>query len=331
MEVNQRVEVLEREFKLIKGELKGTLTSVRDYLMSFKMPPPGNSKLLSAIDADDTQTVVISGAMSHSSDVSYTESPKVTKDAGTGHSAAQPGKLSEGVVRQAAEPGANPSRGESPPSMGGYQPSVEEVEPAEPPVNYSGGEAGPGRIKGEAPGRVDDMDVLEERLRQETTQSTPRVNLLSNIIRWVAYAKREIGEEQLASFLEVYGISGHLSPELQEVILHLIEITEPNSGETSSAEIWSRLILELHGILTGGDAPAYALRPFWNSGTPEPLPDEVEVAEAVPKESTEEIPLKLKLVFTSTDGSEKEFSVDLSPEVDGESPKRRSSDTSETD
>jgi len=28
MEVNQRVEVLEKEFKLIKGELKGTLASL---------------------------------------------------------------------------------------------------------------------------------------------------------------------------------------------------------------------------------------------------------------------------------------------------------------
>ncbi len=310
MEVNQRVEVLEKEFKLIKGELKGTLASVRDYLMSFKLPPPGDSKLLSALDADDKQTVVISGAMSHSSDVSYAESPKVVKDAGGG-SVAQPGKPSEGGAGQAAESVARHPGGED-------LPSVEEVETAEPSVDYGGGEAGPGRIKREAPERFDDRDMLEERLRQETAQSTPRVNLLSNIIRWVAYAKREIGEEQLASFLEVYGISGHLSPELQEVILHLMEITEPNSGETSSAEAWSRLILELHGILTGGDAPDYVVRPLWNSGTEELLPDEAEAADEVPKETAEEKTLKLKLVFTNADGSEKEVNVDLSPEVNRE-------------
>ena len=39
MEVNKRLEVLEGEFKLMKGELKETLAGVRDYLQRVKLPP----------------------------------------------------------------------------------------------------------------------------------------------------------------------------------------------------------------------------------------------------------------------------------------------------
>jgi hypothetical protein len=98
---------------------------------------------------------------------------------------------------------------------------------------------------------------LEEELMEykkispELDQSVPGVNLLANLISWSAIARKEIGDEQLPTLLEVYGISGNLSPEMKDVILNLAEITSKKSGENNPAESWSNSMLALHGILTG--------------------------------------------------------------------------------
>ena len=120
----------------------------------------------------------------------------------------------------------------------------------------------------------------------------------------------------MTTFLEVYGISGHLSPELKEVILHLVEITEQQATDANAAEIWSQLTLELHGILTGGDAPLHLVKPLWSDDESEALPNETEAEEDKPKYK----PIKLKLVFPNDDGTEREFNIDLSPEAGMESP-----------
>ena len=148
----------------------------------------------------------------------------------------------------------------------------------------------------------------------EVSQSIPKVDLLANLIRWVSTANAGIGKEQLTTFLEVYGISGHLTPELKEVILHLAEMAEPQSAEATKADIWSRLILELHGVLTGGDAPLHPVRPFWNDVGNEVQPSEPAIKAEAEVEKPKDKPLKLKLVVTDNEGSDREFSLDLSPQ-----------------
>jgi hypothetical protein len=152
-------------------------------------------------------------------------------------------------------------------------------------------------------------------INAEVSQSTPKVNLLANIVQWVAKAKREIGKEQLSTFLEVYGISGHLSPELKEVILHLADITSEQPAAANAAEVWGQSMLSLHGILTGGDAPLHPVKPFWNDGDNEIQPSEAEIIE-VESAKPKDIPVKLKLVFPNGDGKSKEFCIDLNPEME---------------
>ena len=152
-------------------------------------------------------------------------------------------------------------------------------------------------------------------INAEVSQPTPKVNLLANIIQWVAKAKKEIGKEQLLTFLEVYGISGHLSPELKEVILHLADITS-EQPEATNAEVWGQSMLSLHGILTGGDTPLHPVKPFWSNGDNETQPSEAEITEVVEAEKPKDIPVKLKLVFPNGDGKNKEFCIDLNPEVE---------------
>jgi len=321
MDANKRVEALEGEFKLIKGELKQTLASVRDYLLSLKLPPPGDVALLNAIDGEDKQTIVMSGALDHSSDVSYTQPTATPVTGGAGASPA----AGEVVDSPAAGARGTPAA-ESSPGSPAYQPVV----PGESVATEAGLLESPeGYVGLEGVGRTRNEDMLERHGRrtggefiEEVDQSTPRVNLLSNLIRWVANAKKEVGAEQLTTFLEVYGISGHLSPELKEIILHLVEITEPGSADASAADIWSRLILELHGILTGGDAPLHIVKPLWA--------DDEGGAETgdKPEEKPGDKPLKLKLMLTDG-GTNREFSIDLNPEAGGESSLRRPSTTSD--
>ncbi len=154
-----------------------------------------------------------------------------------------------------------------------------------------------------------------EPVKNEVNQGIPKVNMLANLINWVAKAGREIGYEQLPTFLDVYGISGHLSPELKDVIIHLAEITRDNTDVATDSEIWSQSILSLHGILTGGDAPLNPVIPSW-----------VDAADAAESSAEDEIieidkakekRAKLKLVFPNGNGENKEFCIDLAPEENG--------------
>jgi hypothetical protein len=151
----------------------------------------------------------------------------------------------------------------------------------------------------------------------EANQGIPKVNMLANLINWVARAKQEIGYEQLSAFLEVYGVSGHLSPELKEVIIHLAEIAKDLPDTANDAEIWSQSMLSLHGILTGGDAPTNPVIPSWVDVTDEAeLSDEEEIIE-IDKAKTKRA--KLKLVLPGGNGKSKEFCIDLAPDDNGDS------------
>jgi hypothetical protein len=151
-----------------------------------------------------------------------------------------------------------------------------------------------------------------DKTTDDLSLSVPKVNMLANLINWVARANREIGRDQIPTFLEVYGISGYLSPELKDVILHLSEITEEKMEISSSTEIWSQAMLLLHGILTGGDAPLHPIIPPWNN---EEKPSAEE--EIIEVDKSKEKPIKLKLVLPDDEGNSKEFCINLTPEADG--------------
>jgi hypothetical protein len=279
--------------------------------------------------------------------------------------------------------------------------------------------------------------------------TSPQVNLLANLLRWVSAARKEIGGGQLPTFLEVYGTTGNLSPQVREVILHLADVeaeeasdaasvwgqlmreqlatylevqsvngnlslelkegilritdimaqqssdarnasvwdqlmndqlatflevhsangqlsaevkegilritgamAQPSPGknvadmaqqpaERNIADIWSQLILELHGILSGGGTPLHPLQPFWSGKEEEATtiedgaeecgkedePVRLEQDEPVMQEedkSAEVRPVRLKLVLPIGDGVEKEFNINLVPDMGEEDSSGRS-------
>jgi len=152
-----------------------------------------------------------------------------------------------------------------------------------------------------------------ERTTADVSQGTPRVNMLANLINWVSKAKKDIGDDLLPTFLDVYGVSGHLSLELKEVILHLAERTKEKTEPCTDAEVWSQAMLSLHGILTGGDAPLNPPIPAWRDALTEDQDEEI-----IEVDKQQDKPIKLKFVLPSVNGKEKEYCLDLTPQDDSD-------------
>lgn len=350
VEPNKMMEALEDEFKLIKGELKETLSSVRDYLMNSELPASEYAAILTALGGGMQSTM--SGKLSIDKDAFMPEpvqeeiidepppeepapesfepdepiEPESSLPQPQAEAPAEPGRPSDNPLAPGSELSQEEDMGQSEPFMpeaelpqeeymGQSEPFMPEAEfPREEDTRQPGGQFVPGS-------GMPEQQMEYRQIDEEGRQSTPQVNLLANLTHWVANSKKEIGSEQLSTFLEIYGITGHLTPELKELIMHMAEITSEQTAEPSAAEIWSKLMLELHGILTGGDAPLHPAKPFWNETVDDIQlddiqPDDTKMEEVRPKDK----PLKLKLVLSKGDDEEKEFCIDLSPEEGEDSP-----------
>ena len=271
MEVEQRVESLEGEFKLIKGQVKQSMTDIRDFLQ-LGVPVP-QAAPLSGAPLPEAPPIVIEIESSPPS--------------GGGPEYEQLEEIVDEMPPAAGE--EVPPFQEMPPleEMPPFQemPPLEEMPSDEaPPLEEMPSEEAPPleEMPSEEAPPLEDMDSLtpeasqpseeqledeqleeiaekelpkaskEEKMMEKASGSILQANQLPNLIRWVSVAKREIGSAQLPTFLEAYGVRGQLSSEMKEVILHLAAVVSEQSADASPADVWSRLTLELHGILTDG-------------------------------------------------------------------------------
>jgi hypothetical protein len=311
---DKKLETMSEEIKLLKGELKQSLASVRDYLLNMELPTSEFSNILEALDSGERQKVTMTGTLGVPQD------SKPSKETREEVREAEPEMPSEDDnLIDVEEPPANESDTLAEDSLTGEDESLNIEESLL-------GEDEPGEdSQPETPDEPEEAPAPESRLpleenlpmdfgntATEASQTTPKVNMLANLINWVAKAKKEIGYDQIPTFLEVYGISGHLSAELKEVIIHLAEITAEKPEVANDPEVWSQAMLSLHGILTGGDAPLHPVLLFPTDASGEVLIEEEITEEEKPKEA----PFKLKLVFPNGDGKDKEFCINLTPEED---------------
>jgi hypothetical protein len=342
MPENKRLETLQEEIKLLKGELKNSLSSVRDYLLSMELPSSEFSTMLAALNPDNpAPTMNMSASLDDKKEAAPVAAAEPETEESVEETTDQIDVPPDENLLDIEEPGetmtqelpdiADETTLDEEEPLGGddmmlSDEEIPEVQEPEEPEELS--EEMPEEMPEEIPEEEEmppeselpaeeeqpmDNDQTVAEIRpyvNEVSQSIPKVNMLANLISWVSKAKKEIGSEQLPTFLEVYGISGYLSPELREVILHLAEITDEKPDAITDAEIWSESILTLHGILTGGDAPLHPVIPPSEELEDEPLPED----EVIEVDKSNDKPVKLKLVFPSADGKEKEFCIDLTPE-----------------
>ena len=341
-ESEKKLDTLEEEMKLLKGELKQSLASVRDYLLNMELPSSEFSTILAALSTDSsgTQKITIDGNIANTkgSEPAETSTEEDTEEEVTEEEIISPedelNPEDDDIFSQEELPddeSETSPENDTDEQEESFHTGPELAAPEESPEEYveddtnnAWNELQDMEQGDEVPVPIsksdnEDLSLEEDPLMEyesinaDLQQSTPKVNLLANLINWVAKAKKEIGNDQIATFLEVYGISGHLSPELKEAILHLTEITDEQSEDSNRAEIWSQSMLSLHGILTGGDAPLHPIQI--------PLPDvsdemEQNEDEIIEVDKSKDKPVKLKLVFPSSDGEDKEYCVNLTPDVD---------------
>ena len=126
--------------------------------------------------------------------------------------------------------------------------------------------------------------------------------------------KTPIINEQITLCMEINSLSGQLPDELKKSIRHLMEILIQQTVQTNKADIWSKLLLELNGILSGNtDSLQYLITR--ESREAEQLKKEQEALEkaenclenAPQKKAVK--PAKLRLVLPGSDGSEQELDL----------------------
>ena len=310
MGADKKLETMSEEIKLLKGELKQSLASVRDYLLNMELPTSEFSTILDSLDNGEGQTATMTGSLGKLQDFkpieeireefSEPESEMPSEDEDLidveKPSADQSDTMAEYSL---TDEDKNHSPEES--TLAGNKPSEDSQPdlPDEPEETVAPASELP---------QEENLPMDFEKTSTEPSQTTPKVNMLANLITWVARVKREIGYDQIPTLLEVYGISGHLSAELKEVIIHLAEITAEKPEVANDPEVWNQAMLSLHGILTGGDAPLHPVVPF--------LTEVISEVPPIEEEKPKEAPFKLKLVFPNSDGKDKEFCINLTPEED---------------
>ena len=339
-----RLDNLQDEIKLLKAEVKNSLASVRDYLLNMELPSSEFSTILAALAGDEAnpQKMNVESQVSDGTSDSMPKQEYIPEQPGefedlldfeeSGKEDEDSGETPDGSNLYEDDDALQPETEEEPATLPDEEMQEEEEGvPEDTLLNEE--ESDEDELSEEEPDEtVEDMIPQDEndeelelpleevqpmeynQINTEINQGIPKVNMLANLINWVARAKQEIGYEQLAKFLEVYGVSGHLSPELKEVIIHLAEIAKELPDTANDAEIWSQSMLSLHGILTGGDAPTNPVIPSWVDVTDAAeLSDEEEIIEI---DKSKQKRAKLKLVLPGGNGKSKEFCIDLASDDD---------------
>lgn len=343
MEDEKRLEILQDEIKLLKGELKNSLASVRDYLLNMELPSSEFTTILAALHGDTPKMATGAEISSQGADLSEPDfDMEKPVDEGLTDESTPPAEDEnlldfEGPQEEKPLPKLpNEDQFEDLMPQDSMLPEEEiseeipEEETAAEDSLQPEDEAVETEEEEEIPEEIEEAETAEEPVPleeiqfadyapslDEDDQGIPKVNLLANLISWVSKAKQDIGVEELPTFLEVYGISGHLTPELKDVIIRLSEIAKEHSNDAEYSEIWSQSMLSLHGILTGGEAPLNPATPSWVDGTDADLSFGDEIIEV---DKNRDKSARLKLVLPTETGDEKEFSIDLTPEDNGDEP-----------
>lgn len=289
MPADERLNALEGEFKLLRGEVKQSLVDVRDFLLSLKLPQR---------EYDDQ------------------DAPQPEE---TGPEPVAPPRQQEPFQEALGPP-------RLPENQAPWVPLVEEQPDIQSAVSRDWMAAAPEgpsfpaqtveleaeqdqnlempRPEEESP-HTREGDKVNKSDAGERGSPGPQVNMLTNLIRWVLSARAEVGTDQVPALLDIFAMSGHMQPGLKEMILKLADSLGEQQGPGGSADTWSRLAQELHGILSGGGDPAELRLP------------EAEKEREKEKETDTDQPVRLRLVLPGSDGSEREFAINLMPEAAG--------------
>ena len=224
MELNQKIRQLEDEIKLLKGEVKETLVDIREHFLNLQNPFTG-------FEFPPSEEVKIREEM---------ELREEKPSAG----------VEEGI--DAEEEGQSVSSRQEKPSA-----KVEEEVKAMEKANHDMSEnlTGTGKVP-----RLPPTSPLSEPKVEEHRNGTMELGTLAGMMQWASKAVGRIGRKKVEAIVEVYELSGHLSPEQKEVLLKVLNLTE---GEKPEGPVSTReciaVLVQLDALLGKGGSLEGAL------------------------------------------------------------------------
>jgi len=227
MELNQKIRQLEDEIKLLKGEVKETLVDIREHFLNLQNPFTSFEFLPSEEEG-----------------VKVREEVELREE--------KPSARVEEADIDAEEERQSVNSQEEKPSA-----RVEEEVEAMEKVNNDMSE---NLTSTEEIPRSPPTSPLSKPNVEEHRNGTMELGTLAGMMQWASKAAGRIGRKKVEAIVEVYQLTGHLSPEQKEVLLKVLNLTE---GEKPEGPVSTReciaVLVQLDALLGKGSTSEAAL------------------------------------------------------------------------
>ena len=242
MSLERKIETIEGEMGVMKGEIKQTLVDLREFIMR-QGSPFASAEAGPAVGAPptDLQRLLREARESVREEASASVRSEVE------------------ALRQEAESLST----NEPASASGQDVAATAAteEPLPPPAQQPAAERGPEqprvvRIQQTAPaaGQEAERVSISPAADMDPAFGPLDANLLTNLMRWVGGVKRRLGASQLPGFLEMYKLTGHLPPVMEKLIYHLAELDalpDESYDQIFTLDDLMDSLLQLHAIVYG--------------------------------------------------------------------------------
>ena len=289
-QIEKKIEQIESDLKMLKNEIKLGVMSVHDYLINMKTSPMDDSKI--NLGPDEETLMNLGGGLDMG------EKKEIAPAIPAFKSSNENEKLKQTPQQDSLKAQPPKNKTEQPSADSSIQrkasPDLARTEPNQglDPFNYPQEqqmqrEKAPYLPQNPAPAVFASQDI--------------QVNAVANLIGWVSAVKQRLSPDKLPIILEVYGICNELPPKTKKLILRLADLVAEQPKIESGPEVWSQLLLQLHGILMGN----------FSTGTGEQKQNTSE-ERAVPEKDESKLndmPFKLKLVLPVGDDDTRELNI----------------------
>ena len=243
MSLERKIETIEGEMGVMKGEIKQTLVDLREFIMRQGSPFASAEAGAAAVGAppSDLQRLLQEARES------------VREEASAGVRSEVEALRREAESLSADEPATGPDQD--------IAAAAATEEPLPPPAQQPAAESAPEqprvvRIQQTAPAAGQEAERVSISAAADVDPAFGPLdaNLLTNLMRWVGSVKRRLGASQLPGFLEMYKLTGHLPPVMEKLIYHLAELDalpDESYDQIFTLDDLMDSLLQLHAIVYG--------------------------------------------------------------------------------
>ena len=262
MEMDERVDYIEGEINLIKGEIQQALVELRDMVtvMETKVKEP-ESQVIEIRQGTSTAAEETAKPEKAKNEIEEVEKPaeeEVTEEEeeeieGPVEEAEPVAELEEDEPEPTIEETPEPFL--PPPSLleAGQQSIPEDVVPAPSDSFQDLGSMLPDSGGSQYPDPPEGSTYIPMPRPQPVEVRALDIHSVANLIRWVGSARPRIGLDQLRTLLEIYQSTGHLPDTIEELILEaakLRAVAEGPEDQGFTLEEYIDSLLQLHAIVS---------------------------------------------------------------------------------